>query len=216
MDIAVRTDSVIRLDHRPGHFHRGGPDAGDGLAGRGRRSGRIGPLQGAHVRPVRTGHLMQDPVFAIGTNWWRSPSGRCHRPSTGAPSLALTCIDWLAAGLSQASGRALDEGVYRDRFGRVRLIESDPSYARMVNRAFDKIRQAARGMPAVAIRMLDSLTSIMEQTVSVEQRRTLARQAEMILHSAEETVPDANDRHDIALRYQRVMNRLLDEDPVNT
>ena len=98
----------------------------------------------------------------------------------------------------------------------MRLIESDPSYARMVNRAFDKIRQAARGMPAVAIRMLDSLTSIMEQTVSVEQRRTLARQAEMILHNAEETVPDANDRHDIALRYQRVMNRLLDEDPVNT
>ena len=62
------------------------------------------------------------------------------------------------------SGRTLVEGVYRDAFGRVRLIESDPSYARMVNRAFDKIRQAARGMPAVLIRLVDALTAIVEQT----------------------------------------------------
>jgi uncharacterized membrane protein len=41
----------------------------------------------------------------------------------------------------------------------VRLIETDPSYARMVNRAFDKIRQSSAGMPAVIIRMLDALSS---------------------------------------------------------
>ena len=52
----------------------------------------------------------------------------------------------------------------------MRLIESDPSYARMVNRAFDKIRQASRGMPAVLIRLIDSLGSIMLDTTSAEQR----------------------------------------------
>ncbi len=59
------------------------------------------------------------------------------------------------------SGRQLAEGIYRDRFGRVRLIESDPSYAYMVNRAFDKVRQAGRGMPAVISRMLDAISAIM-------------------------------------------------------
>jgi uncharacterized membrane protein len=116
---------------------------------------------------------------------------------------ALTCIDWLSAGLSRISGRTLDEGVYRDRNGQVRLIESDPSYARMVNRAFDKVRQSARGMPAVLIRLIDSLNAIMLETTSDEQRRILARQAKMILLVAEETVPDPNDREDIRVRYER-------------
>jgi uncharacterized membrane protein len=78
----------------------------------------------------------------------------------------------------------------------------------MVNRTFDKIRQAARGMPAVIIRMMDALTNIMAQTTSAEQRRTLARQAEMIYQNALESVPDANDRQDIDVRYQGVLSRL--------
>jgi uncharacterized membrane protein len=95
------------------------------------------------------------------------------------------------------------------------LIESDPSYERMVNRAFDKVRQAARGMPAVIIRMLDALNNIMEQTTSVEQRRILARQAEMIFQSAQEAVPDANDREDIGTRFQRVLSRITMDDTLD-
>ena len=73
----------------------------------------------------------------------------------------------------------------------MRLIESDPSYARMVNRAFDKIRQAAAGMPAVLIRLIDSLGSIMLDTTSAEQRTVLRRQADMVLRLSEETVDRA-------------------------
>ena len=212
VDIAARTDSVIRLNHRPGHFIVAGRTLATVWPG-GAADQVALALSKAHVTgPHRT--LMQDPVFAI--DQLVEIAIRALSPAVNDTFTALTCIDWLAAGLSQVSGRALDEGVYRDRFGRVRLIETDPSYARMVNRSFDKVRQAARGMPAVIIRMLDSLTSIMEQTVSVEQRRILARQAEMIFQSAQETVPDANDRQDIATRYQRVLRRLLEEDPVST
>ena len=71
----------------------------------------------------------------------------------------------------------------------MRLIETDPSYSRMVNRAFDKIRQSSRGMPAVIIRMLDALTSIASDVTSADQLRALTRQAAMILRSAEESVP---------------------------
>ena len=117
---------------------------------------------------------------------------------------ALTCIDWLSAGLSRVTGRTLAEGVYRDRFGRVRLIESDPSYPRMVNRAFDKIRQASSGMPAVLIRMIDALSSVVEQARSDRQRETLLRQARMILENAEGSVGEPNDLEDIRVRYQRL------------
>jgi uncharacterized membrane protein len=100
------------------------------------------------------------------------------------------------------------EGVYRDREGRVRLIETDPSYARMVNRAFDKIRQSSRAMPAVIIRMLDALTTIGEATNSSEQRAVLRRQAAAILRSAEDSVPEVNDRVDIEERYRRFTERM--------
>jgi uncharacterized membrane protein len=118
---------------------------------------------------------------------------------------ALTCIDWLSAGLSHVSSRPLAEGIYRDRFGRVRLMESDPSYPRMVNRAFDKIRQSSAGMPAVIIRMLDSLRAVASSTVTPDQREVLAVQADMILRSAEASVSEENDLAEIRIRHQRMI-----------
>jgi uncharacterized membrane protein len=74
----------------------------------------------------------------------------------------------------------------------------------MVNRAFDKIRQAARGMPAVLIRLMDSLASIMVDTTSQSQRVILRRQADMVLRLAEESVIEPNDLEDIRRRYRNI------------
>jgi uncharacterized membrane protein len=74
----------------------------------------------------------------------------------------------------------------------------------MVNRSFDKIRQAAPGMPAVLIRLIDSLGSIMLDTTSAEQRSVLRRQADMVLRLAEETVAEPNDLEEIRFRYRRI------------
>ncbi|MGD0379544.1 MAG: DUF2254 domain-containing protein [Acidimicrobiales bacterium] len=203
VDIAAQTDSVIRLIHRPGHFVVAGRPLATVWPGG--AAGQVAlALAKAHVTgPHRT--LMQDPVFAI--DQLVEIAIRALSPAVNDTFTALTCIDWLSAGLTRVSGRTLSEATYRDRFGRVRLIESDPSYARMVNRAFDKPRQAARGMPAVIIRMMDALSSITEQTTSEEQRRILTRQAEMIYRSAEESVSDPNDREDIRLRFERFLSK---------
>ncbi len=198
--IARRTDSVIRLEHRPGHYLA----TGRSLAivwPRGAAPEVARALSKAHVTgPHRT--LVQDPVFAI--DQLVEIAIRALSAAVNDTFTALTCIDWLSAGLGRVSGRVLDEGVYRDASGYVRLIESDPSYARMVNRAFDKIRQSARGMPAVQIRLVDSLGSIMLDTSSVDQRAVLRRQADMILRLAEETVTEPNDLEEIRFRYRRL------------
>ena len=75
----------------------------------------------------------------------------------------------------------------------------------MVNRTFDKVRQAARGMPAVIIRLLHALTVITEQTTSASQRRILLRQADMILQEAEESVSGKNDLEDVRIGYRRLL-----------
>jgi uncharacterized membrane protein len=208
VEIAVRTDSVIRLHHRPGHFIATGQTLATVWPGG--AGGQVAlALSKAHVSgPHRT--LMQDPVFAI--DQLVEIAIRALSPAVNDTFTALTCIDWLSAGLSQVSSRPLVEGIYRDRFGRVRLIETDPSYARMVNRAFDKIRQSSAGMPAVIIRMLDSLSSVAFSTVTSEQRDVLIRQAEMILQSAEISVSEANDLEEIRIRYRRMVSVALAAD----
>jgi uncharacterized membrane protein len=200
--IAERTDAVIRLVNRPGHFVLAGRPLA--LVWPPRQAGEVArALERAHITgPQRT--LAQDPVFPI--DQLAEIAIRALSPAVNDTFTALTCIDWLADGLCNISGRALAEGVYRDRHGMIRLIEFDPSYARMVNRAFDKIRQAARGMPAVLIRLMDALAHITEYTVSAEQRRVLQRQVEMVRRSGSETIAEPEDLADLGVRYRRWEN----------
>ena len=197
MSIAESTDTVIRLAHRPGHFVVAGrPLASVWPAA---RAGEVASsLAQAHITgPQRT--LAQDPVFPI--DQLAEIAIRALSPAVNDTFTALTCIDWLADGLCTISVRHLAEGVYLDRHGRIRLMEFDQSYARMVNRAFDKIRQAARGMPAVLIRLMNGLAQVTEYTTGPEQRQVLRRQAEMIVRAADETIPDPEDKADVHSRH---------------
>jgi uncharacterized membrane protein len=199
--IAESADAVIRLAHRPGHFVVAGrpmatvwpPSAAPTVAL---------ALGQTHVTgPHRT--LTQDPVFAI--DQLVEIAIRAISPAVNDPFTALTCIDWLSDGLCKISGRALAEGVYRDRLGQVRLIEFETSYDRIVNRAFDKIRQSGRGMPPVSIRLLDAIAHVIEDTTSPGQRHALQRQADMVMRSADEAIPEQDDRADVRARYERVL-----------
>jgi uncharacterized membrane protein len=94
--------------------------------------------------------------------------------------------------------------VFRDRGGRVRVITVAVGFHRLAERAHDKIRQAGRGMPAVMIRQLDGLAKVMTYTTSPQQRELLLEQAEMIVRSSEESVPEEADRRDVRRRYDAV------------
>jgi uncharacterized membrane protein len=199
--IAEEVDAVILLNHRPGHFVVAGrslatvwpPQATTRVAE---------ALNRAHITgPHRT--LAQDPVFAI--DQLVEIAIRALSPAVNDTFTALTCIDWLGDGLSKISGRQLSEGVYRDRLGNVRLIEVSPSYARIVNRAFDKIRHAGRGMPAVALRQLEALARVTESTADPSRHAVLLRQADMILRAGEEAIHEEEDRALVRARYDEVL-----------
>ena len=202
--IAKLVDAVIRLDYRPGHFIVAGrPVAMVFPQGAAQQVERA--LAKAHVTgPHRT--LMQDPVFAI--DQLVEIAIRALSPAVNDTFTALTCLDWISSGLSRISGRDFTERVYRDDEGRIRLIGADWSYPKMVNRAFDKIRQAARGMPAVIIRILDSLNAVVDATTTASQREVLLRQGEMIMESSRDSVNDQNDLNDILWRFNRLVESI--------
>jgi len=95
--------------------------------------------------------------------------------------------------------------VHRDARGYIRVIAPEPSYDRLVQRSFEKIRQSSLGQPAVMIRLLDALARIMAETTSEGQRRVVLEQAAMINRVCERSVPEAGDRADIQRRYEAIL-----------
>ena len=202
IDIASHYDAVISLTHLPGHFVLAGRPIATVWPGGAADQVRAALTKAHLTGPHRT--LSQDPVFAI--DQLVEIAIRALSAAVNDTFTALTCIDWLSAGLCQVSGRSLSGGVYRDAAGRIRLMERQPSYTRIVNRAFDKVRQAGRGMPAVLIRLMDSIAHIVEYTQDSGQRADLLRQARMIVEGAERDLDEPDDLADVQRRYAGVVS----------
>ncbi len=81
------------------------------------------------------------------------------------------------------------------------MITVQTEYHRLVDRAFDTIRQAGAGMPAIMIRQLDALAKVMVDTTSDEQRRVLLAQGVMVMRLAEASVGEPGDLADVQVRY---------------
>ena len=155
--LAARADAVINLEHRPGHF-----------IVRGHRFATVWPpeaaplvrqaLGRAHVTgPYRT--LSQDASFGI--DQLVEIAIRALSAAVNDTFTAMTCIDWLGENLCKIVAGWHPARVYRDAQGYIRVIAAEPSYDRLVQRSFEKIRQSSLGMPAVMIRALEALARIM-------------------------------------------------------
>jgi uncharacterized membrane protein len=199
--LAAEKGAVIRLHHRPGHFLVDGhPMATVWPAGAAASVSRA--LRRAHISgPSRT--LAQDLAFAV--DQLVEIALRALSPAVNDTFTALTCIDWLGDSLCRITMRWRPMNVHRDSHGYVRVITADVSYTRLVERAFEKIRQAGRGMPAVMIRQLEALTKILDHTTQPEQRQLLLDQAAMIYRSSAESIPEPCDLADVRREYDDVL-----------
>jgi uncharacterized membrane protein len=198
--IAAEHDAVIRLHYRPGHFLTKGhpmatvwpPEAATAI---GRR------LESVHITgPLRT--LSQDIAFGI--DQLVEIAIRALSPAVNDTFTALTCIDWLGDSLSRIAVEWHPQSSHRDRLGAIRLITVPVSYERLVQRSFEKIRQAADGMPAVLIRQLDALSTVMA-AAPPGRAQVLLDQAAMIARVSERTVPEPADQADVTARYQALL-----------
>jgi uncharacterized membrane protein len=200
--IAAEKDAVIHLRYRPGHFLvQGHPYATVWPAAAADQVAR--DLARAHATgPYRT--LAQDVSF--GVDQLVEICIRALSPAVNDTFTALTCIDWIGDSLCKVTGRWQPTRVYRDPADVVRLIATQVTYQRLVQRAFEKVRQAGRGMPAVMIRQLDALAKIMERAALPEDFEVLLDQAAMIERLSERTVDEESDRADVRRAYQRVLD----------
>jgi uncharacterized membrane protein len=199
--LAAEKGAVIRLHHRPGQFVVGGhPMATVWPAGAAASVSKA--LRRAHISgPNRT--LAQDLSFAV--DQLVEIALRALSPAVNDTFTALTCIDWLGESLCKVTTGWRPLRVHRDSHGYARVITAHVNYTSLVERAFEKIRQAGRGMPAVMIRQLEALTRIMEDTTEPWQRRLLLDQAAMIKRASVESVPEPSDIADVKREYDALL-----------
>ena len=198
---AADAGAIIRLSYRPGHFiMQGHPVATVWPPAAAAQVSEV--LGRSHLTgPYRT--LTQDVSFGI--DQLVEIAIRALSPAVNDTFTALTCIDWLGDSLCKILRHWHPARVHRDSQGYVRVIAAQPGYERLVQRAFEKIRQAGQGMPAVMIRQLETLAKMMMETSGAGQRRLLLDQAEMIQRASERSVAEASDRADVRRRFEAVV-----------
>jgi uncharacterized membrane protein len=199
--VASKANAIVELPYRPGHFFV----AGQVMA-------RVWPASAANAveESLAFGHiagayrtLPQDISF--GVDQLVEIALRALSPAVNDTFTGMTCVDWIADGLCRISRSWHPQRIRRDAQGEIRVIAYQPDFERLVQRAFDTIRQAAAGMPAIMIRQLEALAKIVEQTPDRARRTVLMRQAEAIQRLNVDTVPDRGDRDDVTRRYEAVM-----------
>src|SRR5262249_30201445 len=150
---------VIQMMYRPGHFLvQGHPYATVWPAAKAEVVAR--ELARSHVTgPYRT--LVQDVSF--GLDQLVEIGLRALSPAVNDTFTAITCVDWIGDSLYKITGTWSPQHVFRDEAGAIRVITMEPTYERLVQRSFEKVRQSSPGMPAIMIRQLDALAKIMQR-----------------------------------------------------
>jgi len=198
--IGTAHNAVIRLHYRPGHFLTHGhpmatvwpPEAAKTIGHQ---------LERVHLTgPLRT--LSQD--IAFGLDQLAEIAIRALSPAVNDTFTALTCVDWIGDSLCKIAVEWHPLNCYRDGDGEIRLITAPVSYQRLVERSFEKIRQAASGMPAVLIRQLDALYKILA-VAPANRAQVLLDQAAMIQRQNLRTIPEETDQADVTARYEALL-----------
>lgn len=124
-------------------------------------------------------------------------------PAVNDPSTAGACIDRLGSLLAEIARRGAGPLVIADG-DVVRLVAPQPTFADLVDLAFNQLRQYGRGDLAVSIRMLNAL-AIAARPCSPAQRAPLRVHAELLRDGLAPTFLPADrqrfdDKYDATLR----------------
>lgn len=175
--IACDADAVIWLDVRPGHFvlARGchlavvPPDACDDAFRQALEKAFIVGTERTPTQDLEYG-IRQLVEMAL----------RALSPGINDVYTALTVIDMLSSALSRIFDRPLEAALLRDGQGRVRVVRDVTDHDGLVRAAFDQIRQAGAGMPAVLIRVSEALAALAPYACDEARLRPLLDQITLI------------------------------------
>ncbi|MCA1991319.1 MAG: DUF2254 domain-containing protein [Coleofasciculus sp. S288] len=198
MKIAKSEDLLLRLEQCPGKFIVQGSEIVKVFPGERVNEKLAKQINEAFILGLeRTEH--QDVEFSI--NQLVEIALRAISPSINDPFTAIRCIDQLSAGLCRLAERDFPSPYRYDDENNLRVIADPVTFAELLDKAFNQIRQYGQKDVAVIIRLLDAIALIATRTHRKKDRAALRRHAEMIKRSSDEAISEECDRKDIEERY---------------
>lgn len=202
MKFAVKHDVLIELDFHPGHYLIKNVQTGTIYSNRLLEEGAVQELQGLFtVGDTRT--AKQDPEYSI--HQMVEIAARALSPGINDPYTAIACIDNLSSTMAHLTTVKFPSPYRYDEEGDLRIIAEFPSYEKMLDAAFNQIRQQSAGNPAVVIRLLEALNRIYSFAGESEFRDAIKKHAVMIVNMAEERFDEPNDLADLHRRSELIL-----------
>jgi uncharacterized membrane protein len=118
-------------------------------------------------------------------------------PAINDPTTATNCIDYLSNLLIQVARQSDFQREYRDREGRLRVIAPRPTFAMMLDSAFNQIRHYSPSEVTITLRLLDALNEIAQATNLPERHTALWRHASMISRTVDRNIHEPLERQQV-------------------
>ena len=210
MDSATDNSIVISLHRRPGHYVLSdsplalvwpGERLTDEVAARIRSSFIIGSRRSPS----------QDVEFSV--NQLVEIAVRALSPGINDPFTAVACIDRIGSMLCRVARQQAPSPYRIDERGVLRIVAEPLSFDSLANAALHQIRQNARGIPAVSIRMLEMIEMVGHCLNCESDRAALRAHAASIVSGALEATPAESDRLDLERRYAGAITALQSPNP---
>jgi uncharacterized membrane protein len=127
-------------------------------------------------------------------------------PAVNDPSTANTCIDHLTRLILRIATRHDPPGTVRDEKGRLLLVVRFTSFDRVLDLAFNQIRQYTRGDMSVSLRMLRCLDEIARELPDARRRARVLRQGQLVYEGCRDAFVEA-DRDELEARRKTLLSR---------
>ena len=202
---AENAGAVLRLDLRPGHWVNAGtpcvavaPAAAcdDGM----RKTVREAFVIGSERTPTQDIQYGLERLVEIAL--------RALSPSMNDAYSATAVIDNLGAAMARIFSVPWPQGVLRDGRGAVRVLRDVDGPMGLMDAAFDQIRQSGATMPAIAIRLLDTLARLAPALNNERQREAVRRHIDAVLASAKVQDMIEKDGGEVTRRHAAARRRI--------
>jgi uncharacterized membrane protein len=204
MRIAIKSKSILYLRKQSGDFVSRGdplmlawPDPLDEMA--------ISNANRAYLLG-RNRTLYQDPEYGIYN--LVTIAVRALSPAINDPVTPVMCLNRLGAALGMFAARINPSPYFCDKDNQLRILSDPVSFERLVDFAFNMIREYGRANAEVLIKMLETIKSVTAHTHSDTERKVLLKHATLIEHDSHIGLPSEYDQKRVHESYNETVRTI--------
>ncbi len=196
---------LLRIEHHPGRFITEGYVLLRAYPREYLSNDIINDLQSAFIiGNLRT--IEQDVEF--GFNELSEIALRALSKGINDSFTALTCVDWMGAGLAELARRSFPSSLIYDGENNLRVIFKHYTFRTITEAAFNMIRQSARDNISVSIRLLEKIEIVGRFVRHEEDRTLLAQQARIIWGGIDSILKNDLDKKALEECYRAALQTL--------